>query len=159
MLATASISVEASGLKNSFKLCCPFPSAVDAAATEPDFERFKALLELGSADERFLSLDPVVLNAVEHGLALAADGIGSLAAIGLCASTINLFVAEAGDIKGAHRSLLLGDIGAEGLRANMSRMLLRPSNSGISFPDIGSTSLVEYSLCRCPCENMPFGFM
>ena len=110
MLATVSISVEAFGLKNPFKLCCPFPSAVDAAATEPDFERFKVLLELGSANERFLLMDPVILDAVEDGLALIADGIGSLAAIGLCASTIVLCVAEAGDIDGAHTNSLPGDI-------------------------------------------------
>ena len=42
----------------------------------------------------------------------------------------------------------------------MSRMFLRPKNSGISLPESGKASLaVEYSLRRSPLENIPGGFM
>lgn len=47
----------------------------------------------------------------------------------------------------------------EGLRLNISRMLLRPSNSGISLPDCGKISFLEYSLWRIPFKNTPAGFI
>lgn len=47
----------------------------------------------------------------------------------------------------------------EDLRLNISRMLLRPSNSGINFPESGKISFLEYSFCRIPSKNIPAGFI
>ena len=42
---------------------------------------------------------------------------------------------------------------------NMSLMLRRRSNSGMSRAESGSKSLFDHCLCRCPPLNMPSGFM
>jgi hypothetical protein len=49
--------------------------------------------------------------------------------------------------------------GRGGLRENMSRMLLRLSNSGISLPEIGSKFFVDHSCNLLPSLNIPGGFM
>lgn len=63
-----------------------------------------------------------------------------------------------GEGAGAAEGLESRGLATDGFRANISRILLRPSNSGISLPDIGSISLVICSLFRTPSTKMPGGF-
>jgi len=151
--------IDAFGLKNPFKLCWPLLDAVTATAAEPDFERFRDLVEDASVKERFFPVGAVVLNAFGDVLALVAGGAGVVAGSWSSTSAVSTFGAEEPAADKALGVSVLADCWTEGLRVNMSRMLLRPSNSGISFPDIGSMSLVLYSHRRCPSENMPGGFM
>jgi len=156
---TVPLLVDAFGLKNPFKLCWPLLGAVGATAAEPDFDRFRGLLEDASVRECFFPEAAVIPDAFGDVLAPVAGGAGVVAGSESFISAVSAFGAEerAGEIALGVSSLAV--CGTAGLRVNMSRMLLRPSNSGISFPDIASRSCGLYSLCRCPSENMPLGFM
>ena len=101
----------------------------------------------------------MVLDAFGDVLAPVPGGAGIVAGNWSSTSAVSAFGAEKPAVDIALGVSLLADCWTEGLRVNMSRMFLRPSNSGISFPDIGSMSFALYSLCRCPSENIPVGFM
>jgi len=134
------------GLKKPLRLCCPF-AAAEGAGAEDGFVRFTGLLVVASGLLRFLMLTDgeragrgAMLGEmeVETGMPLCrvcvADGLAS-GAVFVIASSVEELVA-----------LVLCDCGSEGLRANMSRIFLRPTNSGMSLPDKGNGSvLVEYS--------------
>jgi len=151
--------VDAFGLKNPFKLCWPLLDAASATAVEPDFERFRGLMEDASVRGRFFPVDDVVLDAFEDVPAPVPGGAGVVAGNWFSTSAVSAFGAEKPAVDIALGVSLLVDCWTEGLQVNMSRMFLRPSNSGISFPDMGSISFVLYSLCRCPSENIAVGFM
>lgn len=148
---------DAFGLKNPFKLCWPLLDAATATAVEPDFERLRVLTDDASVRGRFFAVDDMVLNVSGDVLAPVAGGAGAVSLSST--STVSTFGPKVPAVGIALVVSLLADCGAEGLRENMSRMLLRPSNSGISFPDIGSISFMWYSFCRCPSENIPGGFI
>ena len=130
----------ASGLKKPFKLCWPF---VGVAAVEPDCDRFNDLLAGKSVAARFLLVVSVVFFVSVGWLLSLASNIAlvsGLLFVDIVVAALKELTASVGDgIGGA----IAVDVKVEGLRANISRMLRRPSNSGMSLPDNGSMSFVE----------------
>ena len=160
------------GLKKPFKLCCPFPVVVACADVDTDLERLRGRLVEVSPRDRLL----LVLFA---GLAGGAGeaGLGEDCGGRACAvarddatrrSTASCNIVEGGSAASADGVSLsssrdgdsvLGAVVTEGLRENMSLMFLRRSNSGISLPDSGWRSFIEYFRNRLPSLNMPTGFI
>ena len=148
--------VVALGLKKPFKLCWPF---VGVAAVEPDCDRFKDLLADISIAGRFLLVVSMVFFAlVGWSLSLRCNIalVSGLLSLDIVAAALKELAASVrDDIGGAIAVVAM----VEGLRANISRMLRRPSNSGMSLPDSGKMSFVEYILWRWPSTNIPVGFI
>lgn len=155
-----SASVPPLGAKKPLRLRCPEAVADKFDVADPDFGRFEVLGFDDSATDRFL---PAVNGELE--------GMEGVEAETLCFSPVCSV-----DVSGFERPVVAGcmseflssstvpfilcDCCIDGLRANISRMFLRPTNSGMSLPDIGSRSLTaEYSLWRIPLVNMPAGFI
>ena len=129
---------------------------------EDAFVRFAGFVGCESFERRFFSGDPVELEverAVDDGAKFwLADVTFVLDVLAVSISGVSpaLFTTVDGNV-GSSMLLLL--IAGEGLRVNMSLMLLRLSNSGRSFPEKAGRSLVEYSRNLLPSLNMPGGFM
>ena len=132
--------VGASGLKKPFKLCWPF---VGVAAVEPDCDLFKDLLAGKSVAGRFLLVvSMVIFGPVGWLLSLTCNIalVSGLLSIDIGFTALKEVTASVrDDIDGA----IAVDAKVEGLRANISRMLRRPSNSGMSLPESGKMSFVE----------------
>ena len=148
------------GFKKLFRLCWPLPGIVALAETaELDLAFLDVLLPDTSVGGRFLSMLVPMLAAFEgEPVGLACDealditGVTSTAWIAISSVIVGSPLLDIEDI-------IPLDDWAEVFRANISRMLLRPSNSGMSRPESGKMSLTEYSLRRWPFSNIPIGFM
>ena len=157
---TAPLLVVAFGFKKPFKLCWPLlgtAGLADMAAV--DLALLDNLLPDTSVEGRFLSVPLVTLATFEEDSetlaceeALGGTGMTSTAWI---ATSLGIVGSPLRDIEDM---IPLGD-GIEIFRANISRMFLRPSNSGMSRPESGKMSLAEYSLWRWPFTNVSTGFM
>lgn len=156
----APLLVVAFGFRKLFRLCWPLPGIAALTETaELDLAFLDVLLPATSVGGRFLSTPVLTLATFEdEPVALACDealditGVTSTAWTAISTGTVGSPLPNIEDI------VPLDDC-IEVLRANISRMFLRPSNSGMSRPDSGKMSLAEYSLWRWPFSNMPTGFM
>ncbi len=161
------------GLKKPFRLCCPFPADTPVAAVETDLVRLRGRLVDVSPKDRFLLVLFAGLagGTGEAGFEEDCDGRGVEGAIKVatCGTTASCDTVEGtsgtsvnglwplcGKIDdGVHGCA----VGREGLRENISLIFLLRSNSGISLPDSGSRSFIEYSRNLLPSLNMPAGFI
>lgn len=129
---------------------------------EDAFVRFADFAGCGSFERRFFSGDPVELEverAVDGGARFwLVDAASILDVLAVSAPGVSPALSKIVD-GNAGSSMLLLLIAGEGLRVNMSLILLRLSNSGRSFPENAGRSLVEYSRDLLPSLNMPGGFM
>ena len=158
-LPAASVIGIALDLKKPFKLCWPLVAAGGVFVTDSDFARLSGLFGDVLAIDRFRIaggnelVGMVVLSETWVGLSPTAVIDWS----GIASGSFSV------DGTSSSRSVLdttvLCDVGREGLRANISPISLRRSNSGISFPDNGSKSFLECSRWRLPWRNIPGGFM
>ena len=121
------------GLKKPLRDFCPGVKGVGACAAT-DFERFIDTEETDSLFSDRLRVSPCVCLlsslTLTDGVLFPSDIAGDSFSWGK--------VAERSSFEG-------GSAFGCGLRANISLMLLRLSNSGISRPDVGKRYLVEYS--------------
>ena len=126
------------------------------------FVRFAGFAGCESFEPRFFSGNPVELEverAVDGGARfwlIDAASVLDVLAVSVPGVSPALFTTVDGNAGSSTLPLL---IAGEGLRVNMSLILLRLSNSGRSFPEKAGRSLVEYSRNLLPSLNMPDGFM
>ena len=162
------------GLKKPLRLCCPFAEAVGPAVEDPDFTRLNDLEVVFSGNDLLLLAAAVegLVAAIEEA-ADSNEGIFSSCLTGDVETTTEEVdrkesppiahpskeLGVLGSSKVGPSMLVLDSVVSVGLRVNISRMLCRRSNSGISFPDRGKVSFSEYSLIRCPSRNVPLGFI
>lgn len=130
------------GLKKPFKLLCPF-------VVDPDLVRFKVLDVVAGGAGLFLSF----------GVTWKASPSVGIEADGLAFCVESKLSSNAGVV--TYVSTTVPGFGLLGgrLTVNMSLMLLRLSNSGISFPENAGISLTEYSLSLLPLLNVPDAFV
>ena len=129
---------------------------------EDAFVRFAGFAGCESFERRFFSGDPVELEverAVDGGARFwLVDAASALDVLAVSVSGVSPALSTTAD-GNVGSSMLLLLVAGEGLRVNMSLMLLRLSNSGRSFPEKAGRSLVECSRNLLPSLNMPGGFM
>lgn len=147
-------------VKKPLRLCCPLLFAGAAWTETPDLERLRGLFVDVAAEDLFLpATGGMVSVTVVCPLARGAVGRSAWGIWSLLKPTISSIFASSPSSTPARGAAVLCDFAKGGFLVNMSLMFRRPSNSGINLPDIGSMSFVEYSLCRTPCMNIPWGFI
>ena len=124
----------------------------------PDFDRFSGLEVILSAlvlllhTEALVSLFRGLFG--DFGLAAGADFVSTAGDVGVVVLAKGSVVVET---PVESEALKLG-VGT-GFLENISRMLRRPLNSSMSFPEVGCMSFAAYSRLRTPLTNIPLGFM
>ena len=131
-------------VKKPRKLCCPLTAVERGFDATPGFMRLGVLLGATSVEDRFRFGDGNGLAGV-----VAPSELGERAALAVGVESLvtvpSLFFADGASSNPDFKTIALCNSGTEGLRANISPMFLRPSNSGISFPDNGNKSFLAWS--------------
>jgi hypothetical protein len=145
--------------KNPLRLCWPLFDPFVLPGCDPDLFRFAA----GITASGFCAL---LKPAERAGLATGTESLGAVPISPLSTafsvplprsgSTIEMDVDRLLTSISSDSAILFCDDN-EGFRENMSLMLRRRSNSGMSFPDMGNRFFVDHSPLRLPPSNIPGG--
>ena len=157
-----SLPTKVFGLKKPLRLCCPLLGPDLGGAEDPDLTRLKDLLFDFSGNgllwlgEEVEILAPFSEEGIDSGteklVFCLVDDAEALFSIESAGTSVT--VGEWTDLLVCSfpvtRLAVTVDcsVDSEGLRINMSRMLCRRSNSGMSFPERGNMSCAECSLKR-----------
>jgi hypothetical protein len=143
--------------KNPLRLCCPLVDPFVTAGCDPNLVRFVAGIETSGRCALLELVDRLGLATGKESLGKAPFWLFSTTA---SAPLLRGGGAMATDVDGLLSSVSSGSAKLlcddnEGFRENMSLMLRRRSNSGMSLPDIGNRFFVDHSSLRLPSTTIP----